>query len=418
MTPAGSVYGRTRLCQSSAKEDYTLRQAMPYPQHQRHSCRDIKKSAIYDQTAALGAVFEEAGGWERPRLYDTETLDWRQPSNQQQVAKECRAVRQAVGLADLSAFAKFTVEGPNAEAWLNAVCANKMPRIGRTCLTLLLNRAGTIEGEATIARIDQNSFYFVTGAPSERRVWDWLTLHCDVRMDGVTLTNVTDDFGILGCVGPNARAVLEQCTNTDLSTEAFPWLSCQSIDIGGIDVKAIRLSFAGELGYELHVSATNLNAVWDVLWEAGSGHGIRAFGTRALDSLRLEKFYRGGHELANDVSHLEVDQERFASMEKPFVGRDALSARQRGRKIALLKLPTDAQIPLGGEPVDCANQLMGSISSAAYGHTVGYPIAIAFLDHTATVPGTELSLTVLGQSWPAVVLDDAPWDPGNHRLRV
>ena len=141
-------------------------------------------------------------------------------------------------------------------------------------------------------------------------------------------------------------------------------------------------------------------------------------GTRALDSLRLEKFYRGGHELANDVSHLEVDQERFASMDKPFVGRDALSARQRGRKIALLKLPTDAQIPLGGEPVYCANQLMGSISSAAYGHTVGYPIAIAFLDHTATVPGTELSLTVLGQSWPAVVLDDAPWDPGNHRLRV
>ena len=173
---------------------------------------------------------------------------------------------------------------------MNAVCANKMPRIGRTCLTLLLNRAGTIEGEATIARIDQNSFYFVTGAPSERRVWDWLTLHCDVRMDGVTLTNVTDDFGILGCVGPNARAVLEQCTNTDLSTEAFPWLSCQSIDIGGIDVKAIRLSFAGELGYELHVSATNLNAVWDVLWEAGSGHGIRAFGTRALDSLRLKNF--------------------------------------------------------------------------------------------------------------------------------
>ena len=138
----------------------------------------------------------------------------------------------------------------------------------------------------------------------------------------------------------------------------------------------------------------------------------------ALDSLRLEKFYRGGHELANDVSHLEVDQEQFASMEKPFIGRDALSGRQRGRKIALLKLPTDAQVPLGGEPVYCANQLMGSISSAAYGHTVGYPIAIAFLDHAATVPGTELSLTVLGQSWPAVVLGDAPWDPGNDRLRV
>ena len=412
------VWADAAYAKARAKEDYTLRQAMPYPQHQRHSCRDIKKSAVYGQTAALGAVFEEAGGWERPRLYDTETLDWRQLTNQRQVAKECRAVRQAVGLADLSAFAKFTVEGPNAEAWLNAICANKMPRVGRTCLTLLLNRAGTIEGEATIARIDQNNFYFVTGAPSERRVWDWLTLHCGVPLDGVTLTNVTDDIGIIGCVGPNARTVLGQCTDADLSTQAFPWLSCQAIEIGGIEVRAIRLSFAGELGYELHVSATKLNAVWDVLWKAGSTYGIRAFGTRALDSLRLEKFYRGGHELANDVSHLEVAQEQFASMEKPFVGRDALSGRQRGRKIALLKLPTDAQVPLGGEPVYCANQLMGSISSAAYGHTVGYPIAIAFLDHAATVPGTELSLTVLGQSWPAVVLGDAPWDPGNDRLRV
>ena len=331
------------------------------------------KNRVYGQTASLGAFFEEAGGWERPRIYDNETLDWQQPTNHQQVAKECQAVRQSVGLADLSAFAKFTVDGPNAEAWLNAVCANEMPRVGRTCLTLLLNRAGTIEGEATIARTDQNSFYFVTGAPSERRVWDWLTLHCDVPLDGVTLANVTDDIGILGCVGPNARTVLEQCSDADFSTKAFPWLGCQQIKIGGTEVRAIRLSFAGELGYELHTSSTKLNAVWDALWEAGSKHGIRAFGTRALDSLRLEKFYRGGHELANDVGHLEVGQERFASMGKSFVGREALTNRKPGRKIALLKLPTNAQIPLGGEPVYCANQLIGSISSAAYGHTVGYP---------------------------------------------
>ena len=147
-------------------------------------------------------------------------------------------------------------------------------------------------------------------------------------MDGVTLAYVTDNIGMLGCVGPNGRTVPRQCTGADLSTQALPWLSCQPIEIGDTKVRAIRLSFTGELGYELHVSATKLNAVRDVLWEAGSKHGIRTFGTRALDSLRLENFYRGSHELANDVSHPEVDQKRFASTEKPIVGHDALSDRQ------------------------------------------------------------------------------------------
>ena len=412
------VWADAAYSEARAKEDYTLRQAMPYPQHQRHSCRDVKKSAVYEQTAALGAVFEEAGGWERPRLYATEALDWRLPTHQGQVAKECLAVRHAVGLADLSAFAKFTIEGPKAEDWLNAVCANKMPGIGKTCLTLLLNRAGTIEGEATIAKIADNKFYFITGAPSERRVWDWLTLHCGVSMDGVTLCNVTDDIGIIGCMGPNARTVIEKCTESDLSTHSFPWLSCRTIQISGIDVRAIRLSFAGELGYELHAPAPKLGDIWEALWAAGASHGMQAFGTRALDSLRLEKFYRGGHELANDVSHLEVGQERFAYMAKSFVGRDALHNRHPGRKIALLKLATDAQIPLGGEPVYCENGLIGSISSAAFGHTVGYPIAIAFLDHAALEPRTDLTVTVLGTSVPAEVLADIPWDPDNQRLRV
>ena len=246
------------------------------------------------------------------------------------VAEECRAVRERVGLGDFSAFAKFEISGkPGAEAFLDAVCANRMPRkVGGTCLTLMLNRRGTIEGEATVARIGDDTFYMVTGAPSERRVWDWLTLHCGVTMDEVSLVNRTDELGILTLAGPRARDVLGACCDADLSGAAFRWLQARDIEVGGVPCRALRLSFTGELAWELHASNERLGDLWDALWAAGQAHGIGAFGSKALDCLRLEKFYRGGGELANDASHADVDQMRFASMDKEFVGKAAMLARQ------------------------------------------------------------------------------------------
>lgn len=410
---ADSDYARTR-----ATEDYTLRQAMPFPQHQRDSCRGIKTSGAHDRTVALGATFEEAGGWERPRLYAPDPLGWRRTSAFHQVANECQAVRQRVGLSDLSAFAKFRITGSGAEKWLNAVCANRMPRVGRTCLTLLLNRKGTIEGEATIARTGQDSFYFVTGAPSERRVWDWLTLHCGVAMDDVTMCNVSDEIGILGVAGPKARDVLAACTAEDVSNQALRWLSCASLSVSGIPLLALRLSFSGELAYELHAPNDQLGALWDALWDAGQPHGIAPFGSKALDSLRLEKFYRGGHELANDASHKDVAQERFAFTNKDFVGKEAMLARQPRSRIALLELKDEETDSLIGEAVFCDGQLVGSVTSAAYGHTIGKSLAIAFLSDAARGAGTTLQIPILGEQINATVLPDAPWDPDNERLKA
>ncbi len=410
---ADAEYARQR-----ATEDYTLRQAMPYPQHQRQTCRDVKRSGAHDRTAALGATFEEAGGWERPRLYAPEPMGWRRTSSFQQTAAECHAVRNHVGLADLSAFAKFRIEGPGAEAWLNAVCANRMPRVGRTCLTLLLNRKGTIEGEATIARTGPESIYFVTGAPSERRVWDWLTLHCGVPMEGVTIRNETDAIGLLCLAGPKAREVLETVTPDDVSNKALPWLSTKQITIAGISVHALRLSFTGELAYELHARNDQLGALWDVLWNAGQAHGLAPFGTRALDSLRIEKFYRGGHELANDASHKDVCQERFAATDKDFVGRSAMLARQPQSRIALLALqgePTDALI---GEAVFLNGERVGSITSAAYGHSVDQSLAIAFLKDHARAAGTLVHVSLLERLIDATVLSEAPWDRCNDRAKA
>ena len=283
---------------------------------------------------------------------------------------------------------------------------------------MLLNQKGTIEGEATIARTGPESFYFVTGAPSERRVWDWLTLHCGVPMDSVTLTNETDDIGILCLAGPNARHVLSACTDADVSNDALPWLRCAEISIANVPLLALRLSFTGELAYELHAPNEDLETVWDALWAAGQAHGISAFGSLAIDSLRIEKFYRGGHELANDAGHADVAQERFAAVDKVFVGREAMMKRDPKRRIALLSiedLDTDA---LTGEAVFKDGKVVGSITSAAYGHAVGAPLAIAFLDQDARSPGQQLTVSVFGEAKKAQVLPDAPWDPLNARLKT
>ena len=412
------TWANADFARARTREEYTLRQAMPYPQHQHDSGRPIKISGVHVRAASLGATFEEVGGWERPRLYGPEPVGWRRTSAFDQVAAECEAVRQRVGLADLSAFAKFRIEGPGAARWLNAVCANRMPKKGGCCLTLVLNRKGTIEGEATISRIGPDCFHFVTGAPSERRVWDWLTLHCGVAMTDTTLTNNTDKTGILCLAGPRAREVLASCTDDDVSNDALGWMRCKTVAVAGVPVLLLRLSFTGELGYELHAPNDRLDVIWDALWAAGQSHGIAPFGSLALDSLRIEKFYRGGHELANDASHKDVAQERFAATEKEFVGRDAMLARVPGSRIALLGLAGEETDALGGEAVFRNGRWVGAITSAAYGHAVKQSLAIAFLRENAWLPGTALEVSILGKRIAATVLPEPPWDPKNERLRA
>lgn len=403
-----------------ATEDYTLRQAMPYPQHQRAQCRSIKRSGAHRHTEAWGALFEEAGGWERPRVFaPEEPFSWRRTAVFEAVAAECETVRERVGLGDFSAFAKLELSGEGAGAFLDQVCANRPPRkLGNTCLTLLLNRHGTIEGEAVIARTGPETFYLVTGAPSERRVWDWLTLHCGVAMEQTRMANRTDEIGILTLAGPKAREVLASCTHDDVSNAALPWLKARHITVAGITCLALRLSFTGELAFELHAPNDDLGDLWQALWQAGEGVGIGAFGSKALDSLRLEKFYRGGHELANDASLKDVDLTRFTQPERAFVGKEAMLARAPRSVIALLALEGEGTEALIGEAIFQDGRLVGSVTSAAYGHGVGKSLAIGFLRGGAHAPGTALKVSVLGNMVDAEVLPEAPHDPHNARLRA
>ena len=410
-----------------AIEDYTMRISLQLPGEQKWTHRNVKISGAHQQTKALGAVYEEAGGWERPRWYALNRLPaedvtgYRRGKNFALIREECLAVRERVGLGDFTAFAKFEVHGADAESFLNRICANRVTRrIGGTTLTLLLNAQGTIEGEAVIVRIADDRFYFVTGAPSERRMWDWLSVH-QHGDEQVAFSNRTDEIGILVLAGPKARDVLSACTGDDISSPEFPWLTAKTITVGGLEVLALRLSFTGELAWELHISNANLAALWQQLWRAGQSFDIRAFGSFALNSLRMEKGYRGGHELANDATPLDAGLVRLVKFDKSFVGKLALERKIHGDavfQLALLALADNDIDLLGGEAVYANGEPAGSVCSAGYGHYENRNLLFTYLPGELDLDTCEFQVLVLGELYEAVVLREAPYDPGNHRLRA
>ena len=421
------LWADTAYATERAIEDYAMRISMPLPGEQKSSVRDIKLSGAHSRTSALGAVYEEAGGWERPRWYALDKLPaedvvgYRRGSHFDVIGEECLAVRERVGLGDFSGFAKFEVTGADAHAFLERVCANRVTkRVGGTTLTQLLNETGTIEGEATIACLSDERFYFVTGAPSQRRMWDWLTLH-QYRDEAVDFHNKTDEIGILVVAGPKARDVLSQCTEDDVSNAALRWLRAKTIQIAGIEVLAIRLSFTGDLAWELHAPNGDLDKLWDVLWSAGLAYEIRAFGSFAVDSLRMEKGYRGGHELANDATPLDAGLDRLVNFDKAFVGKPALlEQQQRGADFNLIMLALDVvdADPLGGEAVCADGVPVGSICSTAYSYVVHKHLAFCYVPAGQRIEAVEWSVSILGRDCPATLLSSPPVDPDNLRLRA
>lgn len=408
------------------RENYMTRLSLPYPQLQYETCRDVRVSGAHERTKALGAVYEDAGGWERPRVYGkdwkgSEPKAWRRGPSWETAVAEARAVHERVGLGDFTAFSKFEIIGTEAEAYLNRLCTNWMPRkTGGTCLTLLLNELGTIEGEATIARLGEERFWFVTGGPSECRVWDWITLHQRGGED-ITVRNLSDDWGILTIAGPKAREVLATQTDASLGNACFGWLKAREITVAGIPLIAMRMSFSGELAWELHAPNDQLGALWDALWAAGQPHGMVSFGSKALEMMRMEKAYRGGHELANDASPVHTGQMRFAKLDKAFVGRDAVARRMEAGEssvIAYLEIDVTDSDVLGGEAMFMSDRKVGSVSSGGYGPNTARSLAFAFVAPEAAQPGTALEISLFGEMRKATVLAEPVLDPENTRLRT
>ncbi|HSG93884.1 MAG TPA: FAD-dependent oxidoreductase, partial [Afifellaceae bacterium] len=317
------------------KDIYDNEYAVGYPNEyaMRQAGRPTRTMPAHARHQAAGAQFYSAYGWERPAWFAAqseaaETFSFRRTNAFDAIGRECRAVREAAGLLDLSPFAKFDVTGPGAEAFLDAIGGNRMPRrIGGIVLTHALTPEGGILSEFTVTRLGPEHFYVVSAAAAEAHDCD--LLRQSLPADGsVRIANITHDYGTLVLAGPRSRDILGRLTAADLSSDAFPWLTSQEIQAAGVSVRALRVNFVGELGWELHHLVADQLAIYDALMQAGAEHGLIPFGMRAMDSLRLEKMYRGWRtDLTTEYSLVEAGMQRFVRFDKnvDFTGREALA---------------------------------------------------------------------------------------------
>ncbi|MEM7438466.1 MAG: FAD-dependent oxidoreductase [Pseudomonadota bacterium] len=413
-----------------AKEDYCLRHEIPYPHFNRLDGRPIKPSPLYETLKAKGAVYEEVFGHERPRWFAKDGLEQRdyygfkRTPVHDMVAAECKAVREAAGIMDISAFTKVEVSGPGAERFLDQLVANKLLRAGRIGLTHMLNRRGRIEMEVTIARLAEDRFYIVCAAFFEQRLLDHLakTLRIfDENSCSVKLRSY--DWAAISLNGPKSRDILRETTSQDLSNAGFPWMSLCEMDVAGQSVWAFRMSYAGELVWEFHGPRDAIKAAYDALSNAGEPFGLTDYGSFAMNALRMEKGFKGAGELTNEVTLPEADVMRFVKLDKDYVGveatRDSATSNSLPWVCAYLSIEADGvEDGHGGEAVLLGDRVVGSTSSVAYGHSVGMILAFAYIKPEAAEPGTELTVIIAGQPRSAKVLGEPAYDPQSLRPRT
>jgi 4-methylaminobutanoate oxidase (formaldehyde-forming) len=374
-------------------------------------------------------------GWERASFFVppgetvSSELTFGRPAWFDRVAAEHRAAREAVAVFDQSSFGKLRVQGRDAERLLQRLCANDLAvPPGWAVYTSMLNEQGGIESDLTVMRLADDAFLMVTGTAQPTRDTDWIRRHM-AEDEHVALSDVTSAAAVLGIMGPRSRALLQELTSADLSNEAFPYFTWQDIDLGHATVRAARLSYVGELGWELYVPSDCAAYVYDLIAEAGARHGLVDAGSYALTSLRVEKAYRAwGHDVGPEDTPLEAGlgfAVRFAKSE-PFIGREALTAqRDRGveKRLVVLTLGDPEALPLGDEPILHDGTIVGQVTSAAFGHSLGRAVALGYVrlhERTAVeelIAAGGFELDVAGRRFAASASLDAPWDPKSRRLR-
>jgi dimethylglycine dehydrogenase len=320
---------------------------------------------------------------------------------------------------ELSSF----ITEPDAETFLNRICANRVsPRTGGIVLVHGLTDKGRIESEYTITRLDDEHFYLLSAAAAELRNTDQL-LQSKQDNEQVTIKNITEEWGTLVLAGPRSRDLLAKITNADLCNERFPWLTGKEIEIAGVMMRALRINYVGELGWELHIPIDQLVNVYDSVWAAGEEFGIADYGMYTLSSLGKEKaYYAWGVELINEITMIEAGMERFVNLKKgDFVGREALLQRQKEQldwNIAYVEVDAEDAEVLGGEPAYDGDKVIGVTTSGSYGHTVGKSLAFVYVSPEYAIPETTFDIEILSHRRQAKVLAEAAYDPKNKRLRA
>jgi dimethylglycine dehydrogenase len=423
---ANSAYVRAKT-----RENYQRRFILPCWNEELPAARGLRTSPVYDRLAAAGAVFGvgaaayEVPLWYAPTIQQArEAPSFHRSAAFEPVAEECRAVRESVGLWETSAYCKIEISGPGAAIWLDRIVANRLPaEIGRITLCPILTPRGRILGDVTLLRQESDCFLLFGSPSAEAYYLRWFAQNLPGH-DQVTVRSRTRELCGFCITGPRARELLTAVTNADVSPYGLPFLRSRDLIVGLANTLVLRLSFTGELGYEIYMPADEQRHVYETLLRAGVRMQLRHFGLRALNAMRLEKGYgTWGREYSSDYNPDEARLSRFVSVDKgPFVGRDALNEERRrppARRLTLLAIDSSDPDPVGGEPVLIDGQPVARLTSAAFGYTVGHSLGFAYLPPDLyEISAIKIHVQVLSQLLPARILREPPYDPQGVRLRI
>ncbi len=404
-----------------------------HPDEEREACRPLRTTPCYDRLNSRGAQFGQVNGWERPNYFATPEFDdkasrsFRKGGWVPYAIEEAKAVRNQVGLFDASAFAKHLVRGSSATKFLDWFTCNKLPNVGRVNLTYALTETGTTRTEYTIVRMGAEEYYLISAGAWAAYDGDYLRRAAqkwEDEYDHVDIHDITNQWGVFVIAGPDSRNVLAEIVRdaepeTVLGNERFPWLTYRDIELGMCPVRALRVSYTGSLGWELHHPIEMQNYLFDLLETAGKKHGMKLFGARAQNWLRLEKSYKAfGNELGRDATPLEGGLERFVDFSKDFYGKEKMMhLGVRSKCVTLLIDGPDDTIPWGREALYLDGKVVGRLTSGGWSVQFNRSIGLGYTKPEFTVPGTKLKVKILNELWDAIVTNDSPYDPKNQELR-
>ena len=416
------------------EEAYEHVYILHHPDEERPACRPLRTSPAYDRQAARGAQFGHVNGWERPNYYapmgfnDHDARSFRRGGWWQYAVEEAKAIREGVGLIDATAFTKHLVKGPGATEFLNWFTCNKLPSVGRINLTYALTGHGTTRTEYTIVRLAEHEYYLVSAGAWTAYDSDYLRKAIEDKAPEfgyIECHDVTTQWGVFAIAGPKSRAVLKEIVKdadpeTVLSNKRFPWLTMRNIELGMVPVRAIRVAYTGELGWELHHPIEMQNHLFDLLEKAGEKHGMKLVGARAQNWLRQEKSYRAfGTELGRDATPLEADLPRFVDLSKDFYGKDAMQEHGiRAQCVTVLIDGPDDADPWGREVLYHGDTRVGRLTSGGYSVAFGKSIGMGYVKPEQASVGTKLKVKMFDQLWDAEVVEDSPYDPKNATIRM
>lgn len=418
-----------KFTKARVMNQYAHRFSIHFPGEEREAGRPVRMRPVYQRQKETGAKFGLNYGWEHPAYFDVDQPDTPGFTRQgwwESVGREARMLRDHAGIIDISNFAKYRVKGPGAEDWLNAVVANRMPRrVGRSCLTPLIGKRGGIAGDFTVTRLAEDEFWVIGSGLAERY---HARFFAEVPLpEGTTFESLTEAVCGFNVAGPRSREMLQRMTNASLATEDFPFMASQRIDLAGVEVLALRVSFTGDLGWELHCAEGDQLRLYEALLEVGAEFGAGPVGSRALMSLRVEKGYGSwSREYSPEYWPQEVGLGRLCKLDKDFLNKDALLQviDQPARETLVIFALDEGDVSAsgadatGGEPVFWNGEGVGRVTSGGYGYGVGMSLALGYVKAGTAAPGDVVEVMVLGQPHKARVLAEPPFDPKGDKLRA